>query len=56
MSLVFGIYPGGAAGGDSGLLYGPADDSTYVQACLDELRGSCGPFCRNLSVDRCGFR
>jgi hypothetical protein len=42
--LIFGIYPGGAAGGDSGLLSGPADDPEQVRRCLDELQGDALPF------------
>jgi hypothetical protein len=42
--LVFGIYPGGAAGGDTGLLAGPPDDPKQVHACLDQLQGICRPF------------
>jgi hypothetical protein len=43
-NLTFGIYPGGAAGGDSGLLTGPADDPSKIDACLDQLQGSSLPF------------
>jgi hypothetical protein len=39
MSLVFGIYPGGAAGGDSGLLSGPPDDPLLIRQRVGELRG-----------------
>jgi hypothetical protein len=42
--LTFGIYPGGAAGGDSGLLSGPADNPAQVRRCLDELQGDALPF------------
>src|SRR5450432_2544723 len=42
--LVFGIYPGGSSGGDTGLLSGPPDDPTRVKACLDELQGISHPF------------
>lgn len=42
--LVFGIYPGGAAGGDTGLLTGPPDDQKQVQACMDQLQGISRPF------------
>ncbi len=36
----FGIYPGGAAGGDAGLLTGLADDPAAIIDCLDRLQGS----------------
>jgi hypothetical protein len=36
----FGIYPGGAAGGDTGLLTGLADDPEAIVDCLDRLQGS----------------
>ncbi len=36
----FGIYPGGAAGGDTGLLTGLADDREAIVDCLDRLQGS----------------
>lgn len=39
----FGIYPGGEAGGDDGLLQGPADDPTEIVRCLDELQGDGTP-------------
>jgi hypothetical protein len=42
--LVFGIYPGGAAGGDTGLLSGPPDDPIRVIECLNELQGISRPF------------
>jgi hypothetical protein len=42
--LVFGIYPGGAAGGDTGLLAGPPDDPKQVHACLNQLQGICRTF------------
>ncbi|HXM40370.1 MAG TPA: hypothetical protein VN924_03915 [Bryobacteraceae bacterium] len=42
--LVFGLYPGGMAGGDTGLLSGPPDDQARVKSCLDELQGNCRPF------------
>lgn len=42
--LQFGIYPGGPAGGDQGLLVGPPDDPERVRACLDELQGSAPIF------------
>lgn len=42
--LVFGIYPGGAAGGDLGLLTGPLDDPKQMNACVDQLQGVSRPF------------
>lgn len=42
--FVFGIYPGGAAGGDAGLLSGTADDSAAVVDCLNRLQGSSSVF------------
>ena len=42
--FLFGIYPGGVAGGDTGLLSGPPDDPARVRSCLDELQGSVQPF------------
>jgi hypothetical protein len=42
--LVFGIYPGGAAGGDTGLLSGPADDAEKINSCLNDLQGFSRPF------------
>jgi hypothetical protein len=42
--LVFGLYPGGMAGGETGLLSGPPDDPARVRSCLDELQGNCRPF------------
>lgn len=41
--LTFGIYPGGAAGGDSGLLTGPADVPSKITECLDQLQGAALP-------------
>lgn len=42
--IIFGIYPGGAAGGDTGLLAGPPDDLERVNACLDALQGQTKGF------------
>jgi hypothetical protein len=42
--LVFGIYPGGVAGGDSGLLAGTPDSPELIQDRLDELQGWVRPF------------
>jgi hypothetical protein len=42
--LVFGIYPGGASGGDTGLLSGPPDHPSQIVACLNELQGNSRPF------------
>ncbi len=43
-TLTFGIYPGGAAGGDAGLLSGPPDIPEQVNAALTELQGGSQPF------------
>lgn len=42
--LVFGIYPGGAAGSDDGIASGPPDDPHQIERCLDELQGDSMPF------------
>jgi hypothetical protein len=42
--LVFGVYPGGVAGGDSGLLAGTPDCPEWVHVRLDELQGAVRPF------------
>jgi hypothetical protein len=42
--LVFGIYPGGAAGDDSGLLVGLPDDPAQINRCLHDLQGTSRPF------------
>jgi hypothetical protein len=42
--LVFGIYPGGASGGDRGLLSGPPDDANQIKSCLNDLQGMSRPF------------
>ena len=42
--LVFGIYPGGAAGDDSGLLVGPLDNPDQINRCLHDLQGTSRPF------------
>jgi hypothetical protein len=42
--LTFGIYPGGAVGGESGILSGPPDDLEKVNACLDHLQQNSHPF------------
>jgi hypothetical protein len=44
MLVIFGLYPGGAAGSDTGLVSGPPDDYAQVTACLDELQGNVQPF------------
>jgi hypothetical protein len=38
--FIFGIYPGGVAGGDAGLLSGTADDPAKMTECLDALQAS----------------
>lgn len=42
--LIFGAYPGGAAGADNGLLTGPPDDPGSIRERLDELQGDSCPF------------
>lgn len=42
--MTFGIYPGGAAGGDQGLLTGPPDIPQQIEAALRDLQGEFGPF------------
>ena len=43
-TLTFGIYPGGMAGSDQGLLAGPADNLELAHAALVELQGGITPF------------
>jgi hypothetical protein len=38
--LVFGIYPGGPVGAETGLLQGPPDDPSKIHPLLDELQGT----------------
>jgi hypothetical protein len=42
--LVFGIYPGGEAGSDTGIAAGLPDDPRRITACLDLLQGESRPF------------
>jgi hypothetical protein len=42
--LIFGAYPGGAAGADNGLLTGPPDDPARIHGSLDALQGESRPF------------
>jgi hypothetical protein len=43
--VLFGIYPGGATGDDTGgLATGAPDDPDRIADLLDELQGSAGPF------------
>jgi len=42
--MIFGIYPGGVAGGDQGLLTGPPDSAVEIEAALGELQGNSRPF------------
>ncbi len=42
--LIFGIYPGGDAGSDSGLVSGPPGDPLQIERCLSELQGNSRPF------------
>ena len=43
-SFVFGIYPGGEAGSDSGIATGPPDDPLRIQQALDRLQGEADRF------------
>jgi hypothetical protein len=42
--FVFGIYPGGEAGSDKGMAFGPPDDPARITAHLDVLQGESRPF------------
>jgi hypothetical protein len=42
--FVFGIYPGGGAGSDSGLTFGPEDDSLQIESALNLLQGDASTF------------
>ena len=42
--FVFGIYPGGDAGSDSGLVSGPPGNPLEIERCLAELQGESRPF------------
>ena len=42
--FLFGIYPGGAAGSDDGVLAGPPDDPAHVEEALRLLQGNAQPF------------
>jgi hypothetical protein len=42
--LIFGIYPGGVAGDNSGLLVGPPDNPEQINRCLRDLQGVSRPF------------
>ena len=42
--FVFGIYPGGEAGSDSGMAWGLPDDPDKILHCLRELQGGTCPF------------
>jgi hypothetical protein len=45
MSFTFGIYPGGAVGGDRGVVEpAAADDPVLINRALDELQGSADSF------------
>ncbi len=37
--LIFGIYAGGAAGNEAGVVTGPPDDPARIQEALDQLQG-----------------
>ena len=42
--FVFGVYPGGEAGSDAGVLFGPPDDPAKIEAALARLQGSARKF------------
>ena len=42
--LIFGIYPGGPVGAETGLLQGLPDDPSSIHALLDDLQGTTRPF------------
>ena len=42
--FTFGIYPGGEAGSDCGVINGRPDDPAQIERCLDELQGTTRPF------------
>lgn len=42
--LIFGVYPGGVAGSDTGLAAGPPDDPARIQDALTQLQGDDRPF------------
>ena len=42
--LTFGVYPGGVAGGDQGLLTGPPDNFELADAALIALQGGAKRF------------
>jgi hypothetical protein len=42
--LIFGIYPGGPVGAETGLLQGLPDNPAVVHSLLDELQGASHPF------------
>jgi hypothetical protein len=42
--LIFGIYPGGPVGAETGLLQGLPDDPPRIHNLLDELQGPTRPF------------
>lgn len=50
MSLVFGVYPFGVAGGPDGLVVGPPDDLGRIGAALAELAGAGPPLLVRLPV------
>ena len=42
--LIFGIYPGGPVGAETGLLQGLPDDPSKIHHLLDDLQGNTRPF------------
>jgi hypothetical protein len=43
-TFVFGIYPGGDAGSNDGIVTGFPDDPVQICRCLDDLQGGSHPF------------
>src|SRR4051812_6958022 len=50
--LIFGIYPGGAAGGGSGIVQGDPDNPQSIRYALDELYSGKGPLNSEQFVDQ----
>lgn len=42
--FIFGIYPGGEAGADTGIVNGSPGDPFHIERCLAELQGDANPF------------
>ena len=52
--LVFGIYPGGAAGTDNGIAVGNPDNPQLIRYALNELYAGKGPFLVRAYLHYCG--